>query len=720
MSATPFTDRARVDALDKVRGRTAYAADIPLPRLLHAMTVPATIARGRMTEIGVEAALRVPGVVRVLTPADMPPPPAPAQGTEPPPPMLVAEIAHRGQPVALVLAETLEAAIEGAEAVRADYAAAPFTVSFDDPGAVRTDGEAPTFGDADAALAGAAVRLEAVYVTAANHHNPMELLSTIASWSAGRLTIHEGTQNASRIKHDVARLLRVEPADVDVLSPHVGGGFGQRGEVPRHTAVVALAARLTGRPVKLVLPRHQVFHNSRFRPHVRHSLRLGAEASGRMVSAHYDSLQQNSRAGRYPAAWYHAGPSKAYGIANYRGTCGDIRLDTPGPGQMRAPFEHPAAFAFESAVDELAIALGRDPVALRMANDTAIDPSNGRWLTSRSLNACLAQGAERFGWSGRRAEPGSMTLPDGTRVGWGVAAGIYQAAMHPAVARLRVGADGTTRYASAGHEMGQGMSTAIAQALIRGLRIDPDRLHISLGDTSTAPQHATAGSWGTASSVPVAAAAAERMTAALAELLDGRQVAGNMHQQLARIRRPYLEVEVAMAAPGQGPQHIERMRAGGSAIAGLHGTYPGFTALSYIAHFVEIHVAPRIPLIRVPRVISVAECGRVVSPRTARSQVQGGVVWAIGAALREASEVDPRYGGWLNADIAEYHVPVNADIGRIDVGFIDEPDADANPAGVKGVGEIAMVGVAAALANAVHHATGRRLRALPIRLEQLL
>ncbi len=720
MSITPFPDIARFDARDKVRGKTVYSADVPLPGLLYAMTVPATIAKGKITAIDVNSALAIPGVVRVLTADDTPAPPPGPEGSPPLPPMLVMAVSYRGQPIALVVAETLEAAIEGAEAVRATYEPEPFVVRLEDADAPRQDTDSPTFGDADGAFAKAVTTVEAVYTTTANHHNPMELLSTTAIWSGGRLTIYEGTQGSNGIKNTVAQLLQIDRKSVDVISPQIGGGFGQRGEIPRHTAVVAQAARLIGRPVKLVMPRHQIFHNSRFRPQVQHTVKLGADAEGKMISAHYDCLQQNSRRGRYRADWYHAGPSKVYGIANYRGTSGDLRLDTHGPAQMRAPYEHPSSFAFESAVDELAYALGRDPVELRLLNDTKIDPSNGNRLTSRFLNECLTRGAQTFGWSKRQFPPGSMRGPDGTLIGWGVGAGVYQAAMHPAIATLRISADGTTRYASAGHEMGQGMRTAIAQTLLTGLRIDPSRLTILIGDTTAAPQHSTAGSWGTASSVPVAAAAAQRMTAALMELLDGRDVPGNMHEQLARVRRPFIEVEIAVAAPGQGPSDIDKVRGGAGAIAGLHGIYPEFTALSYIAHFVEVHIEPRTRRIRVPRVVSVADCGRVISPRTASSQVRGGVIWALGAALRETSETDPRYGGWLNADLAEYHVSVNADIGDIDVSFIDEPDFDANASGVKGIGEIAMVGAAAALANAVFHATGKRLRTLPIRLEHLL
>lgn len=720
MSNHPYSEVARVDAFDKVRGKTVYAADTPLPGLLHAMLVPARIVKGKVLSVDVAMALATAGVVRVLTPQDTPAPPSSPRAGWPPPPMLQMDIAYRGQPIALVVAETLEAAIDGAGAVRATYSEEPFSVLFDEDRVPRDDSEAPVFGDADAALAGAATTVEAVYMTKSNHHNPMELLSTIAVWSGGKLTIYEGTQASSTVKNGVAHLLQIDRSDVEVVSPHVGGGFGQRGEIARHTAIVAQAARIVGRPVKLVVPRHLTFHNTRFRPHTQHRIKLGASSDGRMVSLHYDALQQNSRRGGFGADVYHDIPSKMYAIANYRGTCGDLRLDTQSPAHMRAPHEHPACFALESAVDELAHATGLDPVQLRLDNDTQIDHSTGKRMSSRFLKECLTRGAERFGWSARQSQPGSMRASDGTLIGWGVACGAYQSPMHPAIAKLRVSADGSTRYASAGHEMGQGIRTAIAQALLAGLRIDPSRLTISIGDTRAAPQHHTAGSWGTASSVPVASLAAERMVAAFDELLDGLDVAGNMHQQLARVRRPYIEIEVSMTAPGQGSEHLERLRAGTFAVGGLHGDYPEFTALSYIAHFVEVRVEPRTRRIRMPRVVSVADCGRVVSPRTARSQIQGGVVWALSAALREESEVDPRYGGWLNADIAEYHVAVNADIGDIDVSFIDQPDFDANRSGVKGVGEVAMTGAAAALANAVFHATGKRLRTLPIRIEDLL
>ncbi|MFN3210028.1 MAG: xanthine dehydrogenase family protein molybdopterin-binding subunit [Roseovarius sp.] len=720
MTSLPFPENARVDALAKVRGRAVYGADTPLEGMLHAMTVTARVAKGVITEIDTDAAMAVPGVRLVLTPQDTPMPAGGGDADHPVPPLLQSSIAYRGQVLALVVADTLEAAIEGAEAVGVEYAQSPYVTDFRQPDSDRQDTDAPIFGDVNAAFARATTTIEATYTTAANHHNPMELLSTTAVWSGRRLTVYEGTQAADTMKLTVAAQLSMDPADIDIVSPTIGGAFGLRGDVPRHSAVVAIAAQRLGRPVKLVMPRNQMFHNTRFRPLVRHSVRLGADAEGRMIAARYDTLQQNSRAGRYPADWYHVGPTKTYGIANYHGTSGDLRLDTQNPAQMRSPFEYPASFAFESAVDELAYAVGRDPLDFRLAHETDVDPTNGNPLTNRTLNECFRQGAERFGWSSRSMEPGSMTRPDGSLVGWGMGGGVYMAAMHPAVARLRVSANGTTRFATSGHEMGQGMRSAIAQALISGLEIDPERLEIVIGDTRAAPQHRTAGSWGTASSVPIAAKAAKAVITRLDELLDGRDVPGNIHEKLYAVRRPFIEVDVEMTAPGQTQEHIDRLKAGEFTLAGQHGAYPEFTALSYIAHFAEVTVEPSTGQIRVPRVVSVADCGRVASPRTARSQVLGGVVWTIGAVFREISETDPRFGGWLNSDIAEYLIPVNADIGEIDVSFLDIPDYKVNPVGVKGLGELAMVGIGAALANAVFHATGRRFRDAPIRVEDLL
>jgi xanthine dehydrogenase YagR molybdenum-binding subunit len=370
---------------------------------------------------------------------------------------------------------------------------------------------------------------------------------------------------------------------------------------------------------------------------------------------------------------------------------------------MRAPHEHVACFAFESAIDELAYAIGVDPVALRLANDTATDPITGKPMSSRFLAQCLKRGAERFGWGRRTMTPGSMVADDGSQIGWGVAAGAYPNSITAAIARLRVTSDDRTTVNVGLHEMGQGARTAIAATVADVLDVPAERVTVEIGDTSGVPLHLTAGSWGTPTALP----AVRQAALAMKEALKTR----DRHQ-------PYIETEGRHTAPGLPDSVYDQLARGGLVLSGP--VFPDFVTFSYIAHFVEVRVEPRTRRVRLPRIVSVADCGRVISPRTARSQVIGGVVWGIGATLREASEVDPRYGGFLNADFAEYAIPVNADIGEIDVDFIDEPDPLLNAMGAKGVGEVSMVGVAGAIANAVYHATGRRIRHLPIRIEDLL
>lgn len=717
MSNALFPDRPRVDAREKVLGTAKYGADFAIRDMLYAMQVPATIARGRVTALSIDAAMRVPGVVRVLTATDFPPPPPAVPGAGPPPPMIVTDVSYRGQPVALVVAESIEAAIEGAEAIRPVYASVEFASVIDAPGVANERAKDVVAGDAAAKMARATMRHKAEYVSPAQHHNPMELLSTTAHWQGGVLTVYEGTQSTNLVKGVLMRNLRLTSEQVVVKSPQIGGGFGQKGSVQRQTTLIARAAMLLGRPVKMVVPRGQVFHNATFRPKSRHRIELGSDASGKISAIRYDVDHQASRSSQFGPD-YHEHVPQMYGVADYLGTGADIRLDTQDPGYMRCPYPHPAAFAFESAVDELAFKLGEDPVAFRLRHHAKVDPLNGKPLSSTFLNDCIEEGARRFGWDKRTPAPGSMRLPDGTQIGWGMGCGAYPVLTHPSIATLRVRADGTSRFAVAGHEMGQGIRSMLEQVLIRDLAIDPAGLELAIGDTSVAPQHTTAGSWGTASGAPVAAEAAAKLNLAMADLLDGRRIAGNLHQQLAAIRRPYIEIDVSHVGPGQGAKDLATLRAGGYAIAGPE--YPAFTTFSYIAHFVEVHVEPRTRRIRVPRVVSVVDCGRVVSPRTAESQVRGGVVWGISAALREATEVDPRYGGWLNNDLADYYVAVNADIGDIEVGLIDKPDPLVNALGVKGLGEVAMSGVSGAVANAIFHATGKRLREMPFRIEDLL
>jgi len=705
-------DRPRVDARDKVLGKPLFAADRPVPGLLHAMTVPATIAKGEIEAIDTEAAARVAGVIRIFTWrdfTDITETPATRGGGGQKPgyqPMKRPSVRHRGEPVALVVAETLEAAIEGAEAVRPRYRLAAFTAWHDQPGAERepiaADEEA---GDAQTAFDAAARKIDVRYLHPQQHHNPIEMISTTAAFVDGKIVVMEGTQSAGAFKTGLAGMLGLDPAKLEGSSPYLGGGFGQKNGLQQQTALVVRAAMLLNRPIKLVMPRSQLFHTAPHRPFSSHRMRIGATEDGRMEAVLYDTEQQNSRFDQFSGA-HGEHVSRMYATPNWRSTYRRIRVDAQAVAHQRAPHEHPSSYATECAYDELAYELGMDPVALRLANDAAKDPIDGKPFSSRRLAECLRRGATRFDWKRRKPEAGSMRTRDGRLLGLGVAAGAYQVSSRPTPARLRLWADGSAHIAISGHEMGQGMRSVIAAELINVLQIDPERLTIELGETAAVAQSLTAGSRGCSSAAPAARAVALQIRERLADLVGAANAAGPAHLVLARARRPFLDAEVPQAPPGQPP-------AGG-------GNDPPYSAWSWIAHFAEVHVEASTGRVRVPRIVSVADCGRVMNQRTAVSQVRGGVVWGLGAALQEIGEVDPRYGRVLNNDLADYIVPVNADVGDIEVELLDQPDTALNISGVKGVGEVAMVGAAAAIANAVYHATGKRIRRLPIRVEDLL
>lgn len=732
MSNPPYAEIGRVDALDKVRGATRYGTDRNPEGMLHAMLATAQIAKGRIETIDTSAAEAVPGVRVVLTHDNVGPIGSAGfllgggmafQSLQP---MASAEIAHRGQPIAVAVAETLEAAVEAALLVRATYAEERFSATIASEGAEPVaQAQAPlghpipdiVFGDAERAFAEAEHRVDAVFSNPAQHQNPMELIGTVAEWDGDRLLIHESSQNANAVRFGLAAQLGIPAEKIEVRSHTVGGGFGQKNSLQMQTVFAAIAARRTGRPVKLVVPRSQIFHDASFRPASRQRVRLGADSSGKMTAALHNVDAQTSRHDLFPAEYCET-TARLYGVPNFRGFHRLVRTDVQTPGYMRAPFEHAACFAFESAVDELARSVGQDPVAFRLAHDTDTDPVAGLPLSSRHLAECLRRGADRFGWSGYRPEPMSMRADDGSLIGWGVACGAYPGNAAANVARLTIRANGTVEISAGVHEMGQGIRTALANVVARRLDVPLESVSALLGDTRGAFPHLTAGSWGTTASIPAAMRACDALLQKLAELAPEESAERSIFDRLRFTGKETLSVEVRSAAAGQPEEVFARLASGRAAPTGP--AYPGFVAFSYIAHFVEVRVEPNTRRIRVPRVVSVVDCGRVLSPRTARSQVWGGVVWGIGAALREESEVDPRYGGFINADFAEYLIPVNADIGSIEVEFIDEPDPRINEAGVKGLGEVVMTGVAPAIANAVFHATGRRVRDLPIRIEDLL
>ena len=743
----------RVDGRDKVMGKAIYGADRVLPHMVHALPVTATVGKGRITAIDLQAAEAVKGVLVVLdyrTLGRLKPVVfsfAGGHAIQSLQPLQSADVAYRGQAVALVVAETLEAAYEAAALAKITYAAEPFDVEMGSAGReeVKQAVAAPYFpdfvhGDPETAIAGAPVILDEVYTTSPQHQNPMELLSVVADWDGDHLTIHEGSQASQAMQGGLAVQLDMPADNIRVIAPYVGGGFGQRGSLSPHTILAAIAARKVGRPVKLTVPRSQVFHATSFRGANEHRIQIGATRDGRVTGGLHLVRAQTSRFDLMPYTGEET-TSRMYAWPAFRGATTLVKLDTQTPGFMRAPMEMGSFFALESAMDELAIKLGLDPVALRLKNDAVADPITGKPFSSRRLKECLERGAARFGWERRSAAPGSMRDPDGTLIGWGVAAGAYPGYIGPALAKVRLQRGGKVVLSVGGHEMGQGIRTAIAVVAASELGVDPETIEIRIGDTAYPPQHTTAGAWGAATAtMPVrdASRSIRRQLAALAikqkdgplhgqdpaalTLQDGWLVGADRRQRVDDILRmarvPGLDGEGRGEAPGLKPDALKQAAIGKISTAGPE--FPDHVSFSFVAHFAEVRVDPRLPRPRVTRFVTVVDCGRVISRRTAESQAYGGIVWGIGSALSEGSEVDPRFGGFLNNNIAEYQIAVNADVRRCEVEFIDQEDPNFNGLGAKGLGEVVCVGAAAAVANAVHHATGRRVRSLPIRMEELL
>jgi len=510
------SDTQRVDGLDKVMGRPLFGADRGLARMAYATPVTATIGKGRIRQLETGAAERVDGVLAVLTYRNMDRLApiafsfAGGQAIQSHVPMQSPDVLYRGEAIALIVAETPESAAEAASLVRAGYDTLPFAVELDATG--RTEvGQAkaapyfPDFiqGNAAAAIDGAPIQIEATYLSAPQHQNPMELLSTVAEWRGRHLIVYEGTQAAQAMKEGLAIQFGLNPDRVRVISPYVGGGFGLRGSISPHTTLAAAAARRVGRPVKLTVPRAQMFHASSFRPATEHKLRIGADNEGRLVGGTHLVRAQTSRFDLMPFTGQET-TSRMYAWPSYHGATTLVQLDCQTPGFMRAPMEMASFFALESAMDELAEKVGLDPVALRIKNDAAIDPITGKPFSSRRLTECLRRGAVLFGWDARAANPGSMRLADGTRIGYGVAAGAYPGYITPALAKVRLNSDGRVDVSVGGHEMGQGIRTAIAVVLAEELGIDPQTATITIGDSRFPPQHVTSGSCGAATvSVPV-------------------------------------------------------------------------------------------------------------------------------------------------------------------------------------------------------------------------
>jgi xanthine dehydrogenase YagR molybdenum-binding subunit len=741
----------RIDGAAKVTGAARYGSDEPVANPAYAWLVTSAIARGRIAALRLDAARAVPGVLDILTHDNV-------GGQAKPPPTMdgepttltlqTDEIGHDGQIIAIVVAESWEAAREAANRVKADYVAAQPSATFDSPGVtVEPAGGAakpkkgPARGDAAAALASAPVKVDARYSTPTQHHNPIELFTTTCVWDGPKLTIYEPSQSMYGLKAGVAKQLGIDPADVRTISRFVGGGFGSRGSTTSRTAWIAIAARRVQRPVKLMATRDQGFTIATYRAETRHHVQLGATRDGRLVGLSHEGWEVTSRPSGYNVSGIET-TARMYACPNIATRVSVVHADRNTPGFMRAPPDTPYMFALESAMDELAYALAMDPIELRRVNDTMVDPTDGKPYSSRSLMKCFDAAAERFGWTRRDPRPGSMRDGDWL-VGWGCASSAYPSNIGPATARLSLTPDGQAAIGLAAHEIGTGAYTTIGLTVAHALGLPLENVRVSLGDSDLPPVPVAGGSNNAASTVHVAAKACEAVRARLAAaavadrasafsgadpasliLVSGGLAAPDgrsepLAKALGRVAGGALEVHAENLPEGLPPEALQGLYKGQATM--LRGTSrKDVTAFAFGCHLVEVRVHARTREIRAARVVSAFAAGTIINPLTAYSQFMGGTIWGLSSALHEATEIDARSARYVNDNLADYLIPVNADVPDLQVVMVPEEDDRVNPLGVKGIGEIGIVGMNAAVANAVFHATGKRIRDLPLRAETLL
>jgi xanthine dehydrogenase YagR molybdenum-binding subunit len=728
---------SRVDGRAKVTGEAKYAGEFDATGLAHASVVSSTIARGRIARIDAGEALSVEGVIDVLTHRNRPDMASAdsayrddvAPEGSPYRPLYDDRIWFSGQPIALVVAAEPEIARFAASLVRVAYDAEVHITDLDHqrdkaialPLAKDPFTPPEPRGAAEQALASAQVRHRGEYYVPIEHHNPMELYaSTVIFEAGGKLTIYDKTQGVQNVQRYVCSVLGMAPDDVRVMSPFVGGAFGS-GLRPQYQVVLAaLAARALQRSVRLVLTRQQMYGLG-YRPAMIQQIELGANTGGTLEAINHEAFTVTSQYEdfhRQETGW----SGLLYRCANARYAHGLVRLDLATPSDMRAPSAAPGVYALESAMDELAVALGLDPLALRLQCYSDRDQHSDRPYSSKRLHECYQQGAEAFGWNRRSPEPRSMR--DGTElVGWGMATGVWEALQVPIAVRIVLTANGHAEVACATSDIGTGTYTIMTQVAADMLGLPLDSIAIKLGDSALPQSPVEGGSWIAASvsnGIVTTSDAVRAELLLLARQIPNSPLADTTADEVALVdgklihkRDASRAVSVADAMRQGGVDRIEQEKT---------TTFDDDGSRAHNTHsavFAEVKVDEQLGVIRVTRVISAVAAGRILNTKTATSQIMGGVVWGIGMALHEETLLDHTFGRIMNANIAEYHVPVNADVRDIEIIFVDEPDDIVNPLGIKGLGEIGIVGVAAAIANAIYHATGKRVRDLPITLDKL-
>jgi len=716
----------RVDGPAKVTGAARYPADFGFANLAHAVIVQSTVAAGRIRRLVTSRAEASPGVLTVITHRNAPRlARAPGGlGLGPPPPLQDDRIVHHGQHIAVIVAETLEQAAAAARLVEAEYETAEPLLDADDPRAeqvVNASGRDVSRGDVAAGMAAADVIMDATYTTPVQTNNPLGLFASTAYWDGDLLTVHDSTQGPMFVRAALAATFGVPEGAVRVLAPFVGGAFGAGLRTWPHVVLAAVAARMVDRPVKLVLSRAQMFTSVGYRPPTVQHLRIGARRTGELVAIDHEGIEPAALEDEYAESLTRA-TSVLYDCPHLSGRTRQVRLNVACPTWMRGPGESPGVYALECALDELAWELGMDPVELRLRNYAEVHPQTGLPWASKALRACYEQGAERFGWARRTPEPRSMRNGR-LLVGYGMASAYYGYVQVPCQARASLGRDGVAFVRSAATDIGPGTYTVMTQVAADTLGLPLDRVRFELGDSTMPPAPLQGGSGLTAALGSAVHEACRQLLQAFVEL-----AAGDAESPL----RGCLVPDVTAADGRISPVHAAGTGETYTAILARHGlaelTADGASARRrdldaepgiFAAKFAEVEVDPDLGLVRVTRLVAAVDGGRILNEKTATSQIIGGTAGGIGMALLEETVSDPGTGRIANATFGDYLVAVNADVPDVDVIFVGEPDP-MNPIGVKGIGEVAIVGVAPAIANAVFHATGRRIRSLPITPEQLL
>ncbi len=721
----------RVDGPLKVSGSAVYTSDHNLPGMLYAVPVCATIASGTITRIDTSRAESMPGVKAVYHRGNIGKlyRAAPAVGfsgilDERRPPFEDDIIRYYGQYVAAVVALTFEQAMAAANAVKITY-----TTNKHDVRAHLERDEKPkvdsTRGNPDEAFNSAAVKIDETYGTPVETHNPIELHASVASWDGETFTLYETTQAVVNHREVVAQMLGVPTENVRVISRFLGSGFGGKLWPWPHCLIAASASRNLNRPVKLVVTRDMMFQNVGHRPRTQQRVRIGATTEGKFVSLMHDSLNHTSILDDYSEGCSEA-TAYSYSTLNLRATSAIVRRNVGTPTSMRGPGAVPGLFALESAVDELAIKLNVDPIKLRLMNEPQKDEGLNLPFSSRHFIECLNVGAEKFGWSQRTPQVGSMKK-DGMTLGWGVAGASWIAERMGSEAAIEFRSDGTVRVSSATQDIGTGTYTVLSQIVFEKTGIPYNRIEVVLGDTSLPAGPISGGSWATASLIPPVCEAIENAQKTIFTVATEGKDAPFSGQKAEALAFTNGRVHLKEKSPDTGVSFEQILRNNNIRASGQgrsEGTFgePNrkFSTHSFGAQFAEVTWQPEIARLRVSRVVTVIDGGHILNPKPARNQIEGAVVMGVGMALFEETNYDPRYGAPINNNLADYMVTTNADSPDIDVTFLDYPDKVLNELGARGVGEIGLAGIAAAITSAVYHATGVRVRKLPVRIEDLL